>query len=305
MDWLMYVVSALLLVGAGLALWMVFVEPTRFRVWRVSLPGTEDRSPGEVALRAGRISPLRILHITDTHFGTRDSAKLDFARRVAREPCDLVFLTGDLIDVAEGIEPCLEMVEMLHPRFGIYAVLGGHDHFRGTDVVHKYTSLRDPGPPPEDRREPNPVERFRRGLVERGVEVLADESRIIQPPGKSELAIVGLRDAFVFDCDYDAAWEEVPENAPTVVLAHSPDSLEEIARRGADLAFFGHTHGGQVRLPLIGAVVTRSKLEASRARGIFREGETVFTLNHGMGAGIGSDFRFLCRPEVTLMKVEG
>jgi hypothetical protein len=306
MGWLMYGAFGafiLLALAAALAAWMVFLEPRRFRIWRIRVPRKNSRASDEIAVRASRLPPLRILHITDTHFGTRDQAKLEFLRRVAGESYDLAFLTGDLIDVPAGIEPCLKMVRMLTPRIGIYGVLGGHDHFRGTHVLHKYTSLPAPGPPPDDRRAPNPHQKLRQELRRSGVEILSDESRMVQLPGSRPLAVVGLRDAFVFEVDYEAAWDEVPTECPTVVIAHSPDVLKEVRRRGADLAFFGHTHGGQVRLPVIGAVFTRAHIGRGRARGIFREGETVFTINAGMGAGTGSDFRLLCRPEVTLLEL--
>ena len=304
MPWILPAVGAFLILGAILGVWMFVVEPRRFRIWRVRLPRSERRPPRTVALRADRIPNLRLLHITDTHFGTRDEAKLDFIRRVAQETCDLVFLTGDLIDAPSGIEPCLEMVSRLNPRIGMYAVLGGHDHFRRRRTLHKYTSLLAPSPPSKSQRIANPTESLRQGLKRYGVEVMADENQRIRGLPGQPLTVVGLRDAFVFDCDYEKAWSGVGRNEATIVIAHSPDVLPEVVRRGSDLALFGHTHGGQVRLPLIGAVVTRSYINTARARGIFREGETIFTINQGMGAGIRSDFRLLCPPEVTLLRIE-
>jgi len=302
-------VTAALYVGGGTALlcalsaaWMAVAEPRLFRVWRVVVPRRTRRSPGCPSVLAQRLPPLTILHISDTHFGAGNGAKLRFLRRVAQEPYDLAALTGDLIDTPKGLRECMELAEMLRPRLGCFAVLGGHDYFRNVHLRHRYLALRT-GAPPENARRPNPVQQLREGLARRGVNVLEDENRLIRCPGGEELAIVGLRDAFVFRPDYEAAWRGVPPGTPTIVLAHSPDVLEEVVRRGADLAFFGHTHGGQVRLPVLGAIVTRSAIGRRRARGVFQEGGTVFCLNNGVGAGRATGFRLLCRPEVTLMRL--
>lgn len=303
MDWLVYVIGGLFIAGVGLCVWMFLIEPRCYRIWHVVVPRTDRRGENDVAVRTGRLPRLRILHITDTHFRERDSAKLDFLRRVSDDDYDLVFLTGDLIETPGGLGPCVEMAQALHARCGTYAVLGGHDHFRGTDLIHKYFSLGSRRLPPPSQREANPTARLRTELVGVGVDVLADENRRIEVSVGRDLAIIGLRDAFCFDCNYEAAWDGVRDGEPTIVIAHSPDVLEEVRRRGADLAFFGHTHGGQVRFPVIGTVLTRSNLEPARARGVFREGETVFSINRGVGAGWGSNFRLLCPPEVTVMDV--
>ena len=303
MDILSIAAVVLLAAGSALAAWMLWVEPRRFRIWRRSLPLKTRRDAEDVSLVAGRLPPLRILHITDTHLGGSDKVKMRFLRRVARETCDLAVLTGDLLDRPLGLEACFELAEMLNPRLGAYAVLGGHDHFFTEPRLGKYFSVHRAEPAPPELRNPNPVRDLITGMERRGVTILADEHRRIEGPGGASFAVVGLRDAFVFDPDYDRAWGNLPADEPTIVLAHSPDSLPEIADRGADLAFFGHTHGGQVRFPLVGAVVTRSHLSTRRARGIFREQETVFTLNHGVGAGRGSNFRLLCPPEVTVLRL--
>jgi predicted MPP superfamily phosphohydrolase len=222
---------------------------------------------------------------------------------LAREPFDLVFLTGDLLDTPPGLEGCMELAGILRGRLGSFAVLGGHDYF--LRVVHEQGAffMRAPTPcPPAKGSIPNPVAELVEGLQARGVRVLHDESCTVTCGGR-HLAIVGLEDAFLFQPDYAAAWRQVPEGVPTIVLAHSPDVLPEIVRRGADLAFFGHTHGGQVRLPMVGALVTRSHLEGRRASGLFREGNTVFSLNNGLGTDRTAPVRLLCRPDVTVMRI--
>ena len=305
MVWTACIAAALVVAAASVLAWMFAVEPRWFRVRRVTVHSAEAGDAKAICLPAGRLPALKILHVSDTHFGGADAAKLQFLRRVGEEAFDLVALTGDLLDTPPGLGACLELAELVRGRFGCFAVLGGHDQFSATARRYRWLSLRRPkGPPPQERRIPNPLEELVQGLQERGVEVLQDESRIIACGG-TKLVIVGLRDAFVSAPDCAAAWRDVPQGLPTIVLAHSPDVLPEVVRRGADLAFFGHTHGGQVRLPFVGALVTRSQLRGRRASGVFREGGTVFTVNNGVGAGQGIDLRLLCRPEVTVMELTG
>jgi len=286
-----------------LATWMVFIEPRLFRVVRIEIP-TADPDTELVAVGDERLAGLKILHVSDTHFHGRDEGKLRFLRRVASEEFDLVFLTGDLIDSTGGIASCVRAARGFRARLGVFAVLGGHDYCR-PDLLARYLGLASGHlrAPWESRG--NRVDLLVKGLYGAGVEVLSDEHRMIRLAGGGEAAIVGLRDAFTFVPHYDAAWRGIADGVPVIVLAHSPDVLPEVVRRGAKLAFFGHTHGGQVRLPFVGAVVTRCSLAASRARGTFREKGTIYTLNDGLGAGRGISFRLLCRPEVAVVRLTG
>ncbi len=303
MAWIVLIVGITLLAGVVLALYMILIEPRWFRTWRVEIPARADRSDGEVVLECGGIPPLRILHVTDTHFGLKDGPKLDFLSRVAAEDYDFAFLTGDLIETPDGIDSCESFIRQLSPRIGAYAVLGGHDYYHSDDLMDKYATLTEPSPEPFLNASPNPTEQLRGLLESYDLEVLSDENRQVSLPNGEKLALIGLRDAYLFDCNYERAWAGVSSDVPQIVLAHSPDVLGEVCRHDTDLAFFGHTHGGQVRFPLIGALVTRSHLPGERARGVFRRGETVYTLNRGVGAGQRSNFRLLCRPEVTLLQV--
>lgn len=286
--------------------WMALIETKLFRVWEIKLPLRERRLSDEIAVLSDRLPELKILHITDTHFNGQDRMKLNFLERVLQHAGDLdfVFITGDIMDTPGGLTSCFRLAGMIEAKLGIYAVLGGHDFYRSGELLRKYIAIHKSRPIPSQCRKPNPVEKLRNGLRRRGVVVLEDENRILTLPGGNRIAIIGLQDAFFFHCDYDKAWDGV-DGLPAIVIAHSPDVLPQAARRGADLAFFGHTHGGQVRLPVKGALITRSKVGTQRARGIFREDESIFTINQGMGASRGTHIRLCCRPEVTLMSIGG
>jgi len=88
-----------------------------------------------------------------------------------------------------------------------------------------------------------------------------------------------------------------------IALTHSPDAAPELAALGWDLIVAGHTHGGQVRLPLVGALVTNSHLPRRLASGLFRLGPAVVHVSPGLGTSRYAPFRFLCRPEATLLEL--
>lgn len=95
------------------------------------------------------------------------------------------------------------------------------------------------------------------------------------------------------------AMNGVPEEAFTALLAHSPDQIDEARSTGADLMLSGHTHGGQVRLPLIGPLYINTELGRRYSQGLFQFGDTTLYVNRGLGTR-GIRIRFLCRPEITV-----
>ncbi|MFO7957413.1 MAG: metallophosphoesterase [Candidatus Brocadiia bacterium] len=291
MAWHIYLLVAPLLGGLGLLVWMVLIEPRRFRVQNVPLP-----------CRNGTLPPLRILHVTDTHLRGRDRVKLDFLRTLAdAERFDLVFYTGDLIHCPDGIASLIEAVSLFEPRLGSYAVLGGHDYVqvKAPSVYWHMLTLRRL----RWACRPNPVDHLIGQLEAGGVTVLSDQSARVECPDGRRLTLVGLRDAFQFEPDFESAWKDIERDEPVIVLAHSPDVLPEVVRRGAAAAFFGHTHGGQIRLPGMGALVTRTRMPRACARGVFRWGETSCVVNCGLGAAPATPFRLLCPPEVVVAEL--
>ncbi len=194
------------------------------------------------------------------------------------------------------------MARLFRPALGAYAVLGGHD-YREIGALRPYVHIFTG----QDLREgcrPNPAEEVVRRLEAAGVRVLDDSHCMAEGPDGRAFAVVGLRDAFEFEPDYAAAWAGLGEEVPVLVIAHSPDVLEEVVGRGADAAFFGHTHGGQVRLPLVGALVTHTHLPRRLAWGAFRRGGTAFVVGNGLGASVSTGYRLLCPPEAVVAELK-
>jgi hypothetical protein len=112
--------------------------------------------------------------------------------------------------------------------------------------------------------------------------------------------------------DVDAARLEqalagIPEDDFTLLLFHSPDLIREATKRRIDLYLGGHTHGGQLRLPVIGPIVTHSRYGRQYAAGQFTEGDTTMYISRGLGFEGGSlpRARFLCRPEIVSIELRG
>jgi len=93
----------------------------------------------------------------------------------------------------------------------------------------------------------------------------------------------------------------------TLLLYHTPDLMPQAVRAGVDLYLCGHTHGGQIRLPLIGALVTSSRFWKRYEMGRYVEGNTTLYVNRGLGMeGFGAPrARFLCPPEIALLELRG
>jgi len=278
----------------SLAVYSIYVEPRMFRTVKARMCARNDLG-----------HRLEILHISDLHFRKGDEAKLRFLQGLRKIPVDLVFVTGDMIEGDSGIDFCIETLGGYSPRIGVFAVFGAHDRWYSplpNVVLDLGVGGYHEGPP-------NDFERLRRGLADAGVVCLENESRRVALPeshsdGKSgvkELWIVGIDDMFVGRDDLDAALAGVPNDAFRILLTHTVESPEELAARGFDAVFAGHSHGGQVRLPLLGPIMTRSGLKRKHASGVFEVERTPFHINNGIGAGEWTPFRFMCPPEATLI----
>jgi hypothetical protein len=105
----------------------------------------------------------------------------------------------------------------------------------------------------------------------------------------------------------DQAMAGIPRDAFTLLLFHSPDLIHEAAAHGVDLYLGGHTHGGQLRLPFYGAIVTMSKYGKQYEAGLFQEGGTTMYISRGIGfEGYSMPrARFLCPPEIVSIELKG
>ena len=252
------------------------------------------------ALEPGQ-APLTVLHLSDLHLTVADTRRLAFLERLAAEPVDLVVLTGDMLGEPAALDPVLEALGRFRPRLGAVAVLGSNDYWA--------PRFRNPlgyflGPSSRRRRSSgrNPWRELVDGLEAQGWTVLSNRRDRL---GDVELA--GMDDPHIRRDDPGVAVPANGEVPPRLRLGvvHSPyrRALDAFERNGYGLLLAGHTHGGQVRLPGVGALVTNCDLPRDRVRGLSRWGSSWLHVSAGLGTSKYAPFRFACRPEASLLEV--
>lgn len=181
---------------------------------------------------------LRLIHVSDTHFGPFVSmAYLKQSVKVANQlHGDLIILTGDYMHrTPRSLEPGIKVLAGLKAKYGSVAVLGNHDHWEGT-------------------------ERSKQVFAEIGVPLVDNHRIFLTPEGLTArvrhpelaLCLAGLGDLWADDVLPGQALEGVPREMPRIILSHNPDTAEMMNGHRVDLMLSGHTHGGQVRIPLYG-----------------------------------------------------
>lgn len=223
---------------------------------------------------------FRVLHLSDLHFNGQPTFAEAVARTIAPVEADLCVFTGDYplynraerVWVYEGLDAILGAV---HARHGVIAILGNND----ASVF---------------------VEPFR----QRHIRLLVNEALALRI-GDADLWVAGVDDPRDFRCDSIAeAMRGVPSEAFTILLAHSPEIIPEAAQHHIDLYLCGHTHGGQIRLPLLGAPFLNTRSPRQYGRGAWRFGGMQGYTSSGIGA-TAVPVRFNCPPEATLITLRG
>jgi uncharacterized protein len=245
--------------GGGAYGWLY--ERHRVGVTRATLP---------VSGLPAALDGLKVVMLTDLHFSPivpREDLDAAVTLAMAEQP-DLIVLGGDYISFMDRpyAEPCAEILAPLSAPHGIFAVLGNHD---------------------DDAEVPKRLER-------RGVEVLKDARTSVIIRGE-RLDFVGIR--FWTRATVDLARLLKGAGGTTVLLAHDPRRLQQAAALNLPLMLSGHTHGGQIVLPGLGAIAAaKFPVVQGMAR---RENTTVF-VSRGIGT-IGVPVRINCPPEVAVL----
>lgn len=288
------------LLGAGLAagahVWARHIEINLFTLREV-----------EAAVLPAGAAPLRLLHISDIHLVPDQARKRAFLRELADLEPDLVVDTGDNIASGTAIDPLLETLEPLLHIPGAF-VMGSNDMYAPGPKNPLRYFLPDPRPADftEERPEAQslPTERLRSGLTAHGWQDLTNQRATTELPGL-RIRWVGVDDPHLERDEMPAVAVEDPGPLPELRLgvAHAPylRVLDAFVDDGCDLMLAGHTHGGQLRIPGIGALVTNCDLPRRAARGLSTWRGLPVHVSAGMGASPYSDYRFATFPEATLL----
>jgi len=286
------------LAGAALTSYAVW-EARAFTLRSVTLP----------VLPAGA-APLRVLHLSDLHVTPRQSRKRAWIRSLAALEPDLVVNTGDNLAHLDALPALVEALGPLLDVPGVF-VLGSNDYFAPT-LRNPVNYLR----PDDGRRNIHSAKLPWRAMCE-AFEAAGwvDLSNTRATTRVRDLAIAwaGVDDPHLQYDDLAAVGGPADASADLRVgVAHAPylRVLDQLAADGYDAIFAGHTHGGQVCLPLYGALVTNCDLEPARAKGLHRHpadsrpgdpGSSWLHVSAGLGTSPYAPIRVACRPEATLL----
>lgn len=276
-------------VGASLLGYAYFIEPNRLVV-----------RPNEIAIRdlEPAFDGLRIVLISDIHGGSNNvtyEKLLEVTARANEQEADLVLLLGDFVSELPGQRSATSAIRMpvdriaeglagLKGKLGVFAVLGNHDGGSGSRVTIE-------------------LERV-------GVRVLEDEVAVVAHQGK-ELRLLGFKDHL----EAGARWGRLPQDArrllqgtgegDIIAMQHSPDIMhfltgESLLSPKLRLVVAGHTHGGQVWLPILGRAVIPSSYGQQLAYGHVVENDVDLFVTGGIGTSI-LPFRFMVPPEISVL----
>lgn len=254
--------------GAG---YVLAVEPGWLAVERIEVP-VPDLPPA--------LEGLAVAHLSDLHWGPYTGQReIRAAVQAANDLApDLILLTGDYVfHHPEYAAPCARELACLWAPLGVVAVAGNHDHWAGIEVVAAQLDLA-------------------------GVMLLRNESRRLEVSGQP-LFLAGVDDVMERRDDLDATLAGVPGDEPVLLLVHEPDVADRVADMPHRilLQLSGHSHGGQINLPLLGPPVLPWLAENYPAglQSVPGSRLQVYT-SRGIGV-IAPPVRFNCRPEVALL----
>jgi uncharacterized protein len=244
---------------------------------------------------------LRVLHLSDLHMTPGQRSKQQWVAGLAAFEPDLVVDTGDNLAHARAVPSVLAALDPLLSRPGVF-VFGSNDYFGPT--------FKNPARylvPAWQKRVHGgrlPWRDLRAALVERGWQDATHTRLTIDVAGVT-IAVAGVDDPHIKLDRYDRIAGPPPPHATlTLGLTHSPEPrvLDSFAADGYDLVLAGHTHGGQLRLPVYGAIVTNCGIDRSRARGASRWGAHMrLHVSAGLGTSPFAPVRFSCPPEASLL----
>lgn len=237
---------------------------------------------------------LKVGQIADIHAGPLVPQKLikEGVDIIMANRPDLIVLTGDFVSGATKFlwtsyggfkkrhyDYCMEELGRLKAPLGVFAVLGNHDFWSGQEVALKIA----------------------RGLEGLGVQVLRNKAIPIERKGE-HLYLVGVDDYWEDSYSLTVALKNVPEDACRILLSHNPDVNEDIEslKERIDFVISGHTHGGQVVLPFMGALYIPSPFGQKYLAGLVRDKERQTYISRGLGLFF-VPVRINCPPDVSLL----
>ena len=283
------VLAGAALAGAGCLAWGAGYEVRAFRLRELTV----------AVLPAGQ-DPLRVLHLSDLHMTPGQRRKQAWVASLDALDPDLVVTTGDNLAHPDAVGPVLDCLAPLLHRPGAF-VLGSNDYFAPRPKNPARYLLADKallGPGPE-----LPWPDLVAGMTSAGWADLTNARATVKAGGRA-VELLGVDDPHIHRDRYDAVAGPVTDADLGLGVVHAPYRrvLNAMAADELPLVLAGHTHGGQLCVPVWGALVTNCDLPTRQASGL--SAHTPGTLLHvsaGLGTSPYAPVRFACPPEATLL----
>ena len=255
-------------------IYSVFVEPKLLTVQHYQL----------VSAKQAQMN-VKIVQFTDTQLGQFYSLSQlkTVVTKINAEKPDIIFFTGDLIDSVRKYHDTNKVVGVLaqlHAVQGKFAIYGNHDYGGG-------------------------AERYYADIMKKsGFDLLVNEKAIIKLADGRHIAILGLDDVMLGDPQPQILMREINRNDYNILLLHEPDYIDKFNGSDIRLAFAGHSHGGQIRLPFVGAIV-RAPYSVKYNKGFYQvnDGRTTLYVNSGLG-NTRLPFRLMNLPEIAVFNLK-
>ncbi len=237
--------------------------------------GLSNHTFSNLTYAHGALAGRRAVHLSDLHLDRYHSRHDLVAEAIDELRPDWIFITGDLLNVPEGLPHLFRFLARLREIAPVYITLGNHDHYSGVSV-----------------------EQFTEHADRHGITLLVNQATFIQT-GLGELALAGVDDPSLHRADLSCV--PPPANRRfTLLLAHAPNILDQMEKQHqVDLILCGHSHGGQWRIPGIPTFWLPPGCNG-RVAGEHRSGEHTLYINRGMGWSF-LPLRWNCEPEIAVI----
>ena len=274
------------------------VEPNLFRLRRYEVP-----------VLPGGVRPVRILQLSDIHMIPGQHRKVRWLRSLAALEPDFVVNTGDNLSDPGAVGTVLDGLEPLMEFPGAF-VMGSNDYLAARPMnPTKYLRRGDPSTRTPGEGKQNDWHALTTAFTKAGWLDLTNRTTRLDLPGAAGPAIglLGVDDPHIRRDKYEEAASSLPairENTDIALgVVHAPYRrvLDAMSTDALPLILAGHTHGGQLRIPFFGALVTNCDLDRRRASGLSTYGESHLHVSAGCGTSRYAQIRFSCPPEATLL----
>lgn len=275
-NWALWLFLLVQVVGTAAFIRGFIIEPFKLKLTAVMT--FTDRLPIGT-------DPIRVLHITDLHVERLTEREENVLKLAQEAKPDLIVISGDYVNLSynrdkKTLRQVRQLLSQLSAPYGVFATLGS---------------------PPVDLRET--VVPIFEGL---NITLLRHGWQQVEMENGRSLTVMGMDCTHDLPVDADRLAQLVqaaPNSAPQLLVYHSPELMPEATQHDIDLYVCGHTHGGQVRLPFVGPLLTSSQLGRRFVMGLYRNGRTTLYVSRGIGLeGLSAPrVRFMCPPEMTLI----